>query len=56
MRDLGVDVIITDHPDELLRRLGRADSCLTAGAEHDAVAAQARSVSSSAAVRSPGVS
>lgn len=24
VRDLGVDVIITDHPDELLRRLGRA--------------------------------
>jgi glycerophosphoryl diester phosphodiesterase len=24
VRDLGVDVIITDHPDELLRRLGRS--------------------------------
>jgi glycerophosphoryl diester phosphodiesterase len=23
LRDLGVDAIITDHPDELLRRLGR---------------------------------
>jgi glycerophosphoryl diester phosphodiesterase len=23
VRDLGVDVIITDHPDELLRRLDR---------------------------------
>jgi glycerophosphoryl diester phosphodiesterase len=22
-RDLGVDVVVTDHPDELLRRLGR---------------------------------
>ncbi|MFL6095396.1 MAG: glycerophosphodiester phosphodiesterase family protein, partial [Blastococcus sp.] len=26
VRDLGVDVIITDHPDELLRRLGRRSS------------------------------
>jgi glycerophosphoryl diester phosphodiesterase len=24
MRDLGVDVVITDHPDEMLRRLGRS--------------------------------
>jgi glycerophosphoryl diester phosphodiesterase len=23
LRDLGVDAIITDHPDECLRRLGR---------------------------------
>jgi glycerophosphoryl diester phosphodiesterase len=23
VRDIGVDVIITDHPDEVLRRLGR---------------------------------
>jgi glycerophosphoryl diester phosphodiesterase len=26
VRDLGVDAVITDHPDEMLRRLGRGTS------------------------------
>ena len=81
VRDLGVDVIITDHPGELLRRLGRAirvvgpaaDSLRSAhrgGQSHATgscaespgtqstarTAGQARSVSSRAATRSPGVS